>query len=589
MTVGSLNTSSGGNYTFDLAINNTGDNDISNNTLSETVDLQVGITLITGSNTVCVGSTNSTLSASYPAGTIDNGYAWFGIETLSPVVGRNASVNVPFVTNDTIFKVTDVISEGYVGMVDINVGNGFVTESNQFNEPILFDVEQPITLDSVTIYPENANYVTIRVTEGSNVTGSVFFEKTLLVTAAQAGKALRVPLNIFLDKGEYNINLSQTSSTFQKLRRHISGSDYSNGIPNVISLRSGSSTSEYNYFYNWKVTVLGCDIQTVAVWASEPIISNIQAQDISCFGANDGSVNILLDNGFAPYTFNWSSNATTQNLDNLSAGSYQVTFTDAAGCVGMSDSAIIIVEPQEIIVTSQIQPISCFGETDAAINLTVQGGASSTYSFQWSNNATSQNLNNLGDGLYELTVTDVNGCTDTSSYDIVEPGILTISDFSTTLESASLGLGSATPIIEGGTAPFSYQWDAGANYQTTATANNLQNGFYLLSIIDAGGCVFTDTAFIFTVSDENISLAKTFKVYPNPAAHFVNLELTLNSFSDVNIELLDIQGRLIQSWIRKNTTVINEQLDLNELPEGVYLLRFTLDDGVITKRLLIKN
>ncbi|MBK9453068.1 MAG: SprB repeat-containing protein [Bacteroidetes bacterium] len=104
--------------------------------------------------------------------------------------------------------------------------------------------------------------------------------------------------------------------------------------------------------------------------------------NVSCNGANDGSINLTVTGGAdcVAYTFNWSNGATTEDVSNLTAGNYSVTITDANGC--STSSSFTLTEPA-LLVSSGVAAtyvcgtnVSCNGANDGSINLTVTGGAS---------------------------------------------------------------------------------------------------------------------------------------------------------------------------------------------------------------------
>jgi len=142
--------------------------------------------------------------------------------------------------------------------------------------------------------------------------------------------------------------------------------------------------------------------------------------DALCYGENSGEATLSINNGLAPYQINWSNNEDSTSIDSLIAGTYSYNIIDANGCK-KSDS-ITIAEPSEIILTAVSVDESISGENDGVINLAVLGGVS-PYSYNWSNGATWQDVNNLSPGIYTVDVTDANNCVANYSVTIL-PGIL---------------------------------------------------------------------------------------------------------------------------------------------------------------------
>ncbi|NDB35104.1 MAG: hypothetical protein EB023_07095, partial [Flavobacteriia bacterium] len=142
-----------------------------------------------------------------------------------------------------------------------------------------------------------------------------------------------------------------------------------------------------------------------------------------------GSISGLVVNGGAlPYSYLWSNNGgTSLNASNLTAGSYSLTVSDAAGCTATSGPYQITGTAGPIIDTTnlQVSPVLCNGTLGAINGISVNGNG---LSYSWNNNGgTSLNATNLSVASYTLTVTDANGCTKVGSVAITEPAQLVLS------------------------------------------------------------------------------------------------------------------------------------------------------------------
>ena len=159
----------------------------------------------------------------------------------------------------------------------------------------------------------------------------------------------------------------------------------------------------------------GCtDTQSVAVNSFDCLIAaSLQAANVACAGASTGSIALTLTGGVAPFTYLWSNGATTENLDNVPAGTYGVTIEDAAGCEASQVASV--TEPAPLAVSSMTtEAATCENDTDGAISATAQGGVGN-FTYLWSNGAQTASISNLSPGVYVLTVTDGNNCTATQS------------------------------------------------------------------------------------------------------------------------------------------------------------------------------
>jgi gliding motility-associated-like protein/uncharacterized repeat protein (TIGR01451 family) len=214
------------------------------------------------------------------------------------------------------------------------------------------------------------------------------------------------------------------------------------------------------------------------------ITSNYNGQPISCFGASDGNISSTVTGGIAPLSYNWIGTSSTESsVFGLPAGQYIVEVTDQTGCVARD--TVILTQPTELIASAQSSPVLCFGENTGSITLSVSGGTPN-YTFDWSNGQTSQSISSLPAGSYEVTVTDVNGCTTIANAEITQPAEgMTLSATYTELLCFGDSNASIDLTVLGGVAPYSYAWNSG---QTTEDLENLAAGTYTVIVTDANNC-----------------------------------------------------------------------------------------------------
>jgi uncharacterized protein (TIGR02145 family) len=135
--------------------------------------------------------------------------------------------------------------------------------------------------------------------------------------------------------------------------------------------------------------------------------------DVACHGISDGLINLSVV-GTGPFTFNWSTGDTTQNIQNLEGGWYKVIVTDRRGC-SLTDSIEILEPEQFLIFTSEYAYFICSGSTEGFVKIGISGGVP-PYSYSWSNGKNSQNILNIPSGDYSVTVKDQNNCQITESF-----------------------------------------------------------------------------------------------------------------------------------------------------------------------------
>jgi len=207
-------------------------------------------------------------------------------------------------------------------------------------------------------------------------------------------------------------------------------------------------------------------------------------QQISCNGANDGIAEANGNGGVLPYTYEWTTGASTRTVSGLSAGNYTVTITDANECESVS--TIEIVEPIEIsIAFNANSEVSCHNENDAVLTALPTGDVAFK-SYFWSNGQVTQQISNIGAGTYSVTVTDVNDCTATENFTLTEPDTLIVSIAEQNPLSCFGGNDArlrANPI--GGSGPYTYNWSVS---ETTRTVDLLSSGIYIVTVTDDNGC-----------------------------------------------------------------------------------------------------
>jgi len=149
--------------------------------------------------------------------------------------------------------------------------------------------------------------------------------------------------------------------------------------------------------------------------------------DVTCFGNNNGSIDLTVTGGVPPYSYTWSNFAMSEDLFGLSGGTYTVTVKDIAGTTITAD--FIVEEPD--ILTAVIDStsdynsyqVSCFGDSDGIIYASAAGGTP-PFSYAWSNGATTATISGLPVGFYGVTITDANDCVSNAGINLSQPSAL---------------------------------------------------------------------------------------------------------------------------------------------------------------------
>lgn len=229
--------------------------------------------------------------------------------------------------------------------------------------------------------------------------------------------------------------------------------------------------------------------QTLAVDTSNLVkVSSSTVDPAGCMGSASGSISITVEGGTSPYRYAWSNGDTTQNIKDLSPGSYSLIITDASGCSNDFHATVGVDTTGGIrIIADQIVDAVCEGSLTGSITLSVSGGTP-PYHYLWSNGALSKDLSFVAPGIYEVRVTDAKGCSATLSATVgvhnIDPLVITVDSLFGVGCMDSLS-GEIYVSVSGGKAPYNFLWSNGA---TTPYLKNIGIGNYSLKVNDEQGC-----------------------------------------------------------------------------------------------------
>jgi hypothetical protein len=238
---------------------------------------------------------------------------------------------------------------------------------------------------------------------------------------------------------------------------------------------------------------------------------------------------------------------------------------------------------------AQITNVTCNGLASGAIDITITQG--NALSFWWDfNDIATEDLNNLEAGTYRVKITNENGCTTFGSFTVNEPELLSATILTTQPDeiiTANLDL-----VVNGGTPEYQFVWN---NYATTEDQNDVEAGYYTVTITDANGCETTAGATI----EENISVDTTtnnggenntstliendqveFQIYPNPANEFTNAQWN-GKFNTLTI--INAQGQVVR---QENIENLNN-FQIQNLENGTYFIRLKNKNQTLTNKLII--
>jgi hypothetical protein len=290
------------------------------------------------------------------------------------------------------------------------------------------------------------------------------------------------------------------------------------GATGSISLSVSGGTPGYTYNWgggiitqnrsgltagNYSVTVTdskGCTATANSISVTQPaaIAATPTITNAPCFGQSSGSITLAVSGGNSPYTYQWNDGASTKDRTNIPAGTYSVTITDSQNCTQTVNN-ILVTQPSAALTATLSKTDPSCGATNGSVTALVSGGTA-PYTYDWNGTPTGDGtatITGLSLGNYQVTITDAKNCTVIVSITLVASETIVLI---TNVTPPTCPPGSNAPlgengvidlVVNGGTAPFTYNWTTsnGAGLTpTTQDQSGLSAGTYNVTVTDAAGC-----------------------------------------------------------------------------------------------------
>ena len=240
---------------------------------------------------------------------------------------------------------------------------------------------------------------------------------------------------------------------------------------------------------------------SIYLYSSPAFSYSVATTTASC---TNGTATVgAITGGLPPYSYLWSTAATSSSISGLMMGSYNVNVTDANGCSVMNYA--YVSQSVTISAPTTPTPATCTA-SDGAITAFGSGGTP-PYTYLWSNGATTQSQTGLAAGYYNVLITDANGCIGTGYGNITSSTPITAT-YTTTASSCTAPTGTATLTLTGGSTPYTINWYT-TPPQTGVTASALSPGYYYFNVTDNAGCARDGSVYIAPVDVINLSLSTT--------------------------------------------------------------------------------
>lgn len=382
-----------------------------------------------------------------------------------------------------------------------------------------------VTNDAPTSFPVGTTTITWTVTDingniASTTQNVTVVPATITVTAATTNNVCNAGTS-----GAINLTVNGTGTA-----------------PYTFSWNNGATTEDISGLaagtYDVTVTDSHSCSATGSFTITEPAATGVSAivNNVACNGQNNGSIDVTITSGAAPYTYNWGGGITTQDRTNLAPGTYTLVVTNGIGCT--VTHTYTITQPAVLGISGTATDVTCYGNHDGAIDVTVTGGTE-PYTYKWAdvnqntlilwmifyfnswcNNNTNwpgstlnvQDRSGLYPGYYYVKATDANGCKAQTNFTIDQDPPLSVSNCKSNVTCNGGANGSIDISVCGGGAPYTYAWSNGA---TTQDVSGLSAGTYSVTVTDANGCAQVETVTITQPAPLTASIGVS-PMYPVP-------------------------------------------------------------------------
>lgn len=482
-----------GNYTYTLNVTNPNTGCV----LSETVNFNANEAPVASFNinnqVTCFGGANGSVTANVIGGTAPYSYSW------APLGGTNATAN-ELIAGTYTLTVTDANGCSSTATVSI-------TEPNQ------------ITPSVVSVTHNSCNGSSNGSAEVSATGGTGIYTYAWAPTGGNAAIANG------LTAGTYTVTVTDDAfcvNTITVLINQPLG--ISPTVSNVtdVSCYAGTNGSAQvdvaggllPYTYSWapaggtssNATGLSAGTYTLTITDANNCLANViitinepaplsitmSGTNITCNGSANGTVTAAVNGGTPAYTYSWTGVAgNSATITNLYAGTYAVVVTDSKSCTVSSTIVLTESDPLSLSINNTTN-VSCYGGNNGSASIDVSGGTG-TISYVWlPYGGTSSTASGLSAGIYTVTATDGNACSNSITVAIFEPALFSASITTNTgIDCYGSSSASATANANGGLSPYTYSWSpSGGN---NALASSLSAGVYTVTITDANFCTATSS------------------------------------------------------------------------------------------------
>jgi hypothetical protein len=306
----------------------------------------------------------------------------------------------------------------------------------------------------------------------------------------------------------------------------------------------------------------GCEvIKTFTVPSPSPVsIASLQITPPLCAGTNTAGIQVQITGGTGAYNYAWDGVAGSASLNNIQPGTYQLRVRDAFACELVEQVVVQDLSPVSIAVVSQSIP-ACATSADGIITVQAQGGNGS-FTYSWSNNVSGAQNINIPGGSYQVTATDLKGCSATETINLSSPVAVVVGvDEINAISCYGLQDGSLTAVASGGTGLYQYSINNGQSWQTETDFTNLSASTYTLLGRDTNGCIASTSVSITQPAPLSVTISNIVSTTCNNA----NGSATGNPAGGT--------GAYTYEWFNAANQIVSTSANFSAAPSGNYSLR----------------
>lgn len=449
--------------------------------------------------TICYGDT-ITIGATNNLPSVPVTYQWTPISSI--ISGAN-SANAVVSPSDTItYIVTGINSSGCRDTATVLVN--------------VIKIASPVSVSQVQCYGLCNGSIELNPNSGVAPYNYAWSHNSAVVTPIASGLCTGNYTSTITDQHGCKLIINQVITQPDSI--HISFSDtarvvcngLNNGMARVVVSGgtlpyqyhwvTGSTLDSISSLYAGTYTITVTDqnqcTKTGAITITDTSSFNAVASLIMprCYLECNGQAAIIANAGVPPYQYLWNTGSINDTLFNLCSGIYNATVTESHGCI--RNVFAEITQPNLLTIShSTITIPNCNGTCTGSIAVTAIGGTP-PYSYVWSNGTSTDSINNnLCLGNYYVTITDAHGCTFDTTFEVLQPELLTATVTTTKVPCAEVCSGTADIVIAGGVSPYLINWDNG---QQSLHATLLCLGSHTVTVTDHNNCSLT---FNFSIAD----------------------------------------------------------------------------------------